>query len=655
MSGCKSRFLHFLFALGIICLPSRQVRAGDVNSAAALRSLERAVSSLAGGNWQNALFEARLGSSYDETLADFSYIEALASLGSGGTRFSSISFLEDALATGRVWRTYTAVDAEILCASLYVDTLRYDDALARLKDVPPGFSAESDLVRIRALYGKGRNGSARTAIRDALDRWPFDSRFARAFFIHESTQTPSAESLTIASLLVSRLYIWQDSDRELLLLSVPFLPNPESRVRHIRIYRSMGKNDAERSFSRGFPSGLSSIRALEYGIMGEREALSELFSSAETGIEVEHVMRFFELTGDSRIRSEARERLSAFNGILHETDPFTGAVRLSTRYNGGKPLSGYIDRDTDGRAEYTFDCDLGVPRRMTAAGKQMTVNYDAYPAVRSVTIGNSEYILQPLALAWAPLSWKPLFPESPDSLFFIFSDAVPSFELTERSIRSQSVYFIHTDSDNPSLMQRYHLDGGSIVSSEERENGKLFSRTQWKSGVPYRADMDRDRDGYFETVVHYSADGNVREMLVDINGDRQHDYQERFSPLGDTTLRWDSDHDGAFDISLLREPSGREIVTWHSTTLKRDIRLETYNGEPRSLTADARSVPIVRDPFSALWWIERLPARSVELSKQIIEIFNREPASVVLRTVTIDGQSVQAVRTGGVIVASIVE
>ena len=57
-----------------------------INAGAALRSLERAVALLVDSRWEDASFEARLGSTYDPLLADFPYIEALSLAGRGSPR-----------------------------------------------------------------------------------------------------------------------------------------------------------------------------------------------------------------------------------------------------------------------------------------------------------------------------------------------------------------------------------------------------------------------------------------------------------------------------------------------------------------------------------------------------------------------------------------
>lgn len=79
--------------------------------------------------------------------------------------------------------------------------------------------------------------------------------------------------------------MWEDADRELLLLAVPFEHNPDSRVRNIRTYRSMGKNDrVMENHPAMIAEPLSAVYALEYGILTESAAEMEVFSAEKTGI-----------------------------------------------------------------------------------------------------------------------------------------------------------------------------------------------------------------------------------------------------------------------------------------------------------------------------------------------------------------------------------
>ena len=84
-----SFFLVCFFVVSALSL-SGQSSAGTVNSAAALRVLERSSVLLGNGEWAQAGLEAAVGAGFAPELADFPYIRAVASLASGEARHTSI-------------------------------------------------------------------------------------------------------------------------------------------------------------------------------------------------------------------------------------------------------------------------------------------------------------------------------------------------------------------------------------------------------------------------------------------------------------------------------------------------------------------------------------------------------------------------------------
>lgn len=169
-----------------------------VNSAAALRSLERAIGLLSQSRWEQASFEARLGSTYDPMLADFPYIESLSLASSGAPRADILERVEYALADNFFWRSYDRREAVRLCAMLYAQTCRYTDALALVDTLKNDSCADADYIRLFSLYGLGRLDEARNLVEQSLDRWPFDSRFAKAFLQSESVQKPDRKTVVLA-------------------------------------------------------------------------------------------------------------------------------------------------------------------------------------------------------------------------------------------------------------------------------------------------------------------------------------------------------------------------------------------------------------------------------------------------------------------------
>jgi tetratricopeptide (TPR) repeat protein len=621
-----------------------------VNRAAAVRSLEHATALLASGDWDGAAFEARLGETYDPSMADFPYIEALVLAARNAPRADILERVEAALASGFFWRTYSRSEALVFSAKLKAETRRYSEALAILADAGSVASADVDYVRILSLYGLNRLTEARECVSEALDRWPFDARFVRVFLTRETTARASDASRTIASTILSRLYVWEDADRELLLLAVPFEHNPDSRVRDIRTYRSMGKNDrVMENHPAVIAEPLSAVYALEYGILTESAAEMEVFSAEKTGIRLDLLHGLCRLAGTKVVRESIANRLDGFAGIVTDDANGDGIVDSWVRYRLGRPVEAVFDANQDGYPDYSVDCDLGEPAVITVGREKTVVTYDKYPAVRTVTVGEREYTMKPLALAWAPVEWVREDFGFEGNAFYTIRLTGRDVPLTERLLAGFSAFY--REGDNTRVV----LENGVPVSSETRENGRVLSWTSYKRGYPALTKTDYDGDGYFETTASYSSQGALASVEADRNGNRRGEYREDYSADGTVRFRWDSDENGVYEISWIKGTDGIERTEWlHPDTLI-PVVIIVENGSPRDVTYGTIRKSVIRDPIANIWWIGRLPENSRDIVKKIAETFNRESPAVVSYSVTTDGKRLNAVRTGGLLFAELVD
>jgi hypothetical protein len=625
-----------------------------VNSAAAVRSLERATSLLASADWEQASFEAKLGESYDPAMADFPYIEALSLAARNAPRADIIARVEYSLSDGLFWRTYTKNDAKVLCARLYAETCQYGDALSRLEGTSITATADADYVRVLALYGLGRVRSARSAVSAALDRWPFDSRFPRVFLEREAKNLPDEAALKIAAVIISRLYLWENDDRFLLILAVPFESDPAVRVRNIRTYRGMGNRDS--STGQVIPlEPLSALYALEYGLLDEAAAVDEIFSAEKTGIRLSDLARLCQLTGSATVRKTIADRLSSYNGII--TDDANGDGIIDTRmlYRLGRPVQAEFDRNQDGYPLYTVDCDLGAPTTITGSRGSFTVTYDTYPAVRNVVYGLRKYTLMPLSLSWAPVTWKKQSFDFPGVDFYTIQLTGVESLLTEKLLVTSSSFFTEPATDRPGGEVRVSLEAGVPVSSESRERGQIYAWTTYTRGFPSLTKEDRDGDGYFETTKTYTLTGKLSSVLVDGNGNRKIEYREDYSDDGAVRQRWDSDENGVYEVTCTTSPSGTQITDWMRPDTGDMVRITVENGIPRSVSYGAVIRPVIQDPVAPVWWINKVPVNSAVIVKKINDAFNRESSPVVTCTITVDGKQIQAVRTGGILFAELLD
>lgn len=647
--GVKLRLFSCLVFFSMVMVPAFADK-GDtggraVNTAAAVRSLERSINLLTAGEWDQARFESELGATYDPTLADFPYIDALCLAAAGAPRADMIEKLESSLAGGRFWRSYDRTVAVLFCARLYAETLRYRDALGLLDSIPDHSSADSDYVRALSLYGLSRDAEARTLLGRCLDRWPFDPRFARLFFREEANRPLTESSRSIAAVILPRLYLWENEDRELLLLAVPFESSRAVRERNIRIYRGMGKSDARPRPEDDVPR--SAVLALEYGLLDEGEALDEVFSRADTGIPRGMLLKLSSLLVRDDVRDTAAALLADYAGVITDDANGDGIVDAGVRYRMGRPVFAEFDPDQDGYPDFTVDCQLGKPVDILLERGGTMVTYDTYPAVRSVTDGKREYTLRPRALMWAPVSWVVEDLRLPGEPFYTLRAEKAPQALTERLLTAASAFYAEPSADGARGDVRIVLESGIPVVSESRDNGRMYSRTVYDRGLPSSGSKDEDGDGYFETQYGYGNDGKLSSVMVDRNANRKFEYRESYSTDGSVVKQWDSDEDGSYEIVWTLGPDGTVRTEWIHPVSGRPVVVTVVEGNPRSVRYDGKTIQVIRDPVTDVWWIERIPEGSREIVKTVLDTFNREAQPVVCLSLNVSGRKIFVVRTGG--------
>lgn len=646
------RLLAFLTFASVVAaaslvaqVPSDSRGKGAVNKAAAMRSLERSVAFLASGEWDQASFEARLGRTYDPTIADFHYVDAVCLVARDSSRSHAIESLENALAPGLEWRSYDKSSATLLCAQLYAETLRHEKALSLASSVRPHSSPEQDLVVTRALYGLGRIDEARSHLAASLDRWPFDARFPRSFYLFESKARPDAEALSLARSIASRLYLWERDDRDLLILSVPFEPDPDARARNIRVYRGMGKSDSSRP--EGYAVALSAVLALEHGLVSEDAAVSELFSLSPVGIPRSLLRRFCSLVAGDRERKAVSGILADFDGVIVDDANGDGIVDARVSYRLGRPFTATFDQNQDGVPDYSVSCELGEPVSLDMGAPSARVLYDEYPFARSVTAGARVYTLFPKRLSWAPIAWVDEGLSLASEPFFVLESVGTREALTERLLFASSAYYTETVDAARGEELRVTLDGGLPVVSQRSVRGLPYERIVYSRGVPSDGSRDEDGDGYFETSMLYSRDGILESVRVDRNANRRHEYEELHSRDGTVSKRWDSDENGQFEVVWTRSSGGVERTSWIHPVTGGEVSILVEGGKPRSVVQGGKTLSIVQDPALPVWWLGAIPSSSRDFSSSVIEAFNRAPDSVVYLTVEASGRTIRAVRTGG--------
>ena len=138
-------------------------------------------------DWNNALKQAELGLSYDDSISDLIYVKAAALMNMNSKKADVLSQINKAFELDN-WVNNKKNGARILYADLLSDTGKYEDSMNLLDSQPFIFSADAEFIRIKNMYRMGTSQSienARLKLNSAIRIYPSDSRFANLFFMFE--------------------------------------------------------------------------------------------------------------------------------------------------------------------------------------------------------------------------------------------------------------------------------------------------------------------------------------------------------------------------------------------------------------------------------------------------------------------------------------
>ena len=172
----------------------------QMNTSYALQYLQKAAALYTDANYAEALEYVEKGMTFDDSFADFFYLKAQCLIRLNATRAQCLDAAETALTQGLKLRIYNRNQLVLLLARLYTETERYNEALQVLDSLAFD-SADRDFYRASALYGLGRDGQAREVIETALNRWSFDVRFPRLFFLQERDKAMTRAGKKLADCL----------------------------------------------------------------------------------------------------------------------------------------------------------------------------------------------------------------------------------------------------------------------------------------------------------------------------------------------------------------------------------------------------------------------------------------------------------------------
>lgn len=641
-----------------------------VNSYASLTCLEEAVKLYREGDFKKAFLHAQLGSTYAPAVADFPYLQALCGKRAGFPFEDCLSNAESTFASGMKWQRYTEEDAKLLCAELNLKMLNYDEALRLIESIK-FHNADSDFITASALYGLKKTEKAERIISQSLDKYGFEPRFIKLFFLQERGIKQNLFAKDLSKKILSILYLWKNDYSELLPLAAAFEHNSFVNVHNLKMYRVMHLPFSKTENIEDIYFRSDAILAcLHHGIIDEDTAVDEFFDLSTFFTEPiskekilipavfkTHLTELCSMVGSPKIRERIKEILKNYSGVVAEDANKDGILESKIFYRNGRPFSAVFDPFQRGYPRFIVECNFGIPKSITGKNSEYKILFDEYPFASSFLKKDTAYVFRPLALKWQPILLEELnlmlfSKKEKNNSFFILKARPEARELTEQSLVYYALYSEKSIAEK-NESEKIFFDKGIPFLAGKRADGMLISVTNYKNGIPAIEKADSDADGYFEVIKKFDEKGSVISISVDLNKDKSFAYNEFYLKNGSVRKVWSGN--GKDEIVYFESVSGSSFTEWLHPITKEKVSVKYEFGEPYTLSIGKTSVKILKDGKSSVYWIKKMPDISEKISSEIFRDFNRSTIPLVsLMLDTVNGR-VFAVKSGGVIFAEFID
>jgi len=512
--------------LSVVGIDAQQFssESGSSDSRIARLSLLHARSLYQEGRYRDAMRLTEEALEFDGRSSEIAYLQALILMRTQATTRQAIEALRSALRYETWMQTDPAVAATEL-VELYVRTSGFEAArslILELDETGLGGRGNSRLSALwaRTLIGLGNNGTARSFLTTALQRYPTDPHLYELL----ADILPRDAAKAVLQRGIREL----PGETELLYRLAARETDPSTRSALVERYLRSGGNDP----------GCALI-ALSAGTQPER--FLELF---------------FELGGNSRIDyidalrglTEAAEIPDAPpDGVRILDENRDGYYEQRYEYQSGLISRWISDGNQDGMPEVIVDFRDGKPSIVSfwtaQAEAEIRYIYSEYPYLQSAVFleGQSrrEYLAVPYTLE------RPIFSEfSENTLRLVLRGDLSEAE-ADFKINAYRMYEYGAEASPP--LRRVHLLEGRIARVDEMPDSRgEFTRTiYYTDSLPRRATRDLDGDGIHEISEQY-RNGELWKIALDQDGDGMKEFEQVFDGKL-MSMYWDYNGDGVYD------------------------------------------------------------------------------------------------------------
>ena len=615
---------------------------GAANKNTALRCLKLAENCLVAGDWQNALSQAELGLSYDDSVSDLYYIQAAAKLHLGDTRAQALRMINLAFEKDS-WAGYTKNGARILLADLLSDTGHYEESLKVLDSEPFLYSSDAEFIRIKDYYriaSKESLSMARTRLNSDRRVYPSDSRFPEIFFLFESMFLNEAEHngveyqipaivQTIAESYIAKLPDYTDKNPEMELLAVNFA-RKDDKNRLIKAIDAKNKN----------LNALLAITALRAGIYTDSQAYDMFFSSIGEEVSLDMLETFVSLLSDNEVINKTAEVLGDFTGTLYIDENMDLQYELTLTYEKGRPQYVKYDNNNDGEIELYSSCDFGAPVFVYFNAGNVQFFYDSFPRVSKITYTDNSlsfnFIHDDMTFTPFEFALDNVFARAGVEFYIPYIAKEIDLPLPKELYKLASSFELPV-SERENARVVYTLSGGNPVFADFYEQNQKYAYCDFSKENTIIRYVDFDNDGVFETSEIYAAvpegqdglrnsensriitsvfnfldneaDIYLRKIQIDRNENTFSEFSEEYLEYNGKITIWDNDDNGLPDCQYIRYPqkSGEalteETLYFDSNGLQ-ILSLLTSDGVPVKMNSKGQEVMISAGINENLYWIE---------------------------------------------------
>ena len=630
-----------LFMISFYFAVFAQNSAGTANKNTALRCLKLAENCLVADDWQNALNQAELGLSYDNSISDLYYIKAAAELQMGGTKADALRTISLAFEKNQ-WAGYSKNGARIFMADLFSDTGLYEESIAVLDAEPFIYSADAEFIRIKNYYRIGTKealDNARQKVNSVRRVYSSDSRFPEIFFMFESIFMDEAYRTgleykipqivqNIADSYIARLPDYEEKNPQMELLAANFARD-EEKLRLIKAINAK-KTDIH---------PLLAIAGLKAGIYSQTEAFEMFFDSTENIVSLDMLETFISLLDKTEGYALAAEKLGDFTGTLYIDENMDLQYEFTVNYEKGRPLYIKYDANNDGEIELYASCDFGAPVFVYFNSSRTQVFYDVYPAVSNILYTDYDLTVNFFQndMKFTPFDFVTdnIFARTGVEFYVPYISSEITVPLPQELMgRASSFELPVAERDNGRIV--YSLSKGDIVFAEFFEQNVKYAHCDFLEDSIVRQ-VDYDNDGYYETTETYSeipegstgiqneenqtlvsnvfsyisekADLYLRKVSIDRNANTFCEFSEEYLENNGKITTWDNDDNGLPDCQYIRYPKQMEDSLLEETIYfdsdgKKILTLTVADGIPLKMKYGESEVMIYAGDHEYVYWID---------------------------------------------------